>query len=353
MTSDTHLDRHRAPDSRAHLLAGPALTAPTPPARSSPLPTHDVVVRADDGVELHAEIAGDPAAEVTVLFSHGFGGDLDTWAPHREALAARVRVVAWDQRGHGRSQWGDPSRATVAQTGRDLAAVLEATAPTGPVVLAGHSMGGMSIQALAGAHPELFGTRIVGVMLLATTAGGVFTDGTLGVVFGVLRRSGLLPAALSAARCAAPLVDRLPWRRLAVGRWAVRQVLFGVDADPTQVRAAQAHAEAVPLPVDVAFYGGLLAHDQTAALPALARVPVVLLSGAGDRVTPVGHSRRIADALGPAAELVVVRDAGHMLVTTHPHLVSTALRRLLERVTRTPSPPVDGSTDDARGALDG
>jgi pimeloyl-ACP methyl ester carboxylesterase len=164
-------------------------------------------------------------------------------------------------------------------------------------------MGGMSIQAFAGTHPELFGTRVVGVLLLATTAGGVFSDGTLGVVFGALRRSGLLPVALTAARYAAPVVDRLPWRSRTVGRWAVRQVLFGVDADTAQVRVAQAHAEAVPLPVDVAFYGGLLAHDQTAALPALARVPVVVVGG-----------------------------AGHMVTTTHPLLVTAALDRLLDRV---------------------
>jgi pimeloyl-ACP methyl ester carboxylesterase len=333
MTSATHCDRHAAPAAGALIPDASSVLARTPtPARSSRIPTRDVVVVAEDGVELHAEIAGDPTGQPTVVFCHGFGGDLDTWAPQREALAARGRVVAWDQRGHGRSQWGDPSRATVAQTGRDLAAVLEATTPTGPVVLAGHSMGGMSIQAFAGTHPELFGTRVVGVLLLSTTAGGVFSDGTLGVVFGVLRRSGLLPVALAAARYAAPVVDRLPWRSRTVGRWAVRQVLFGVDADTTQVRVAQAHAEAVPLPVDVAFYGGLLAHDQTAALPALARVPVVVLGGACDRVTPVEHSRRMSTALGPSAELVVVGDAGHMLTTTHPDLVTAALDRLLDRV---------------------
>ena len=77
----------------------------------------------------------------------------------------------------------------------------------------------------------------------------------------------------------------------AVGRWALRYLLFGPDADPVRVRAAQTRAEAIPLPVDVAFSGGLLGHDETAGLPALARVPVVVLGGARDRVTLVGHSR--------------------------------------------------------------
>ena len=37
------------------------------------------------------------------------------------ALAGRARVVTWDQRGHGRSGWGDPANATIDQLGRDLA----------------------------------------------------------------------------------------------------------------------------------------------------------------------------------------------------------------------------------------
>ena len=343
MASGTDLDPQTARASATRIPTAPAAAVgarrPSLSTRSSPIPTRDVLVRADDGVGLHAEIAGDSAAELTVVFCHGFGGDRDTWALQREALADRVRVVAWDQRGHGRSEWGEPSRATVVQTGRDLAVVLEATTPAGPVVLAGHSMGGMSIQALAGARPELFGTRVVGVLLLATTAGGVFSDGALGVVFGALRRSGLLPVALAAARAVAPWADRVPWRRRAVGRWAVRRVLFGAEADPAQVRAAQAHAEAVALPVDVAFYGGLLAHDQTAALPALARVPVVVLGGARDGVTPIEHSRRLSTALGSAAELIVIRDAGHMLPTSHSGLVTAALDRLLDRVGGGPPHP--------------
>ena len=45
------------------------------------------------------------------------------------------------------------------------------------MVLAGHSMGGMSIMALARQRPELFGDRVVGVFLLATSAGGLVETG--------------------------------------------------------------------------------------------------------------------------------------------------------------------------------
>ena len=90
--------------------------------------------------------------------------------------------MLWDQRGHGRSGWTQLTAATIDRTGRDLGEVLDATTPTGPVVLAGHSMGGMSILALARQRPELFGDRVVGVFLLATSAGGLVETGLLGLL---------------------------------------------------------------------------------------------------------------------------------------------------------------------------
>ena len=59
------------------------------------------------------------------------------------------------------------------QLGRDLYGILQEFAPTGPVILIGHSMGGMSIMALAEQHPDLFGDRVIGVGLLSTSAGGL------------------------------------------------------------------------------------------------------------------------------------------------------------------------------------
>ncbi len=164
------------------LLPGP--TGPPPPGSRT--------VMTDDGVPLHVEFDGDPDAPLTVLFSHGFTARLVEWDLQRAALRHRARLVLWDQRGHGRSGWTRLTAATIDRTGRDLGTVLDAVAPTGPVVLAGHSMGGMSIMALARQRPELFGTRIVGAFLLATSAGGLAETGLLGLAVRLLRRLGLL-----------------------------------------------------------------------------------------------------------------------------------------------------------------
>jgi len=89
----------------------------------------------------------------------------------------RVRLVLYDQRSHGRSGKATAESSTIEQLGRDLDAVLRALVPDGPIVLAGHSMGGMTIMALAEQRPELFLDRVRGVALIGTSAGDVGASG--------------------------------------------------------------------------------------------------------------------------------------------------------------------------------
>jgi pimeloyl-ACP methyl ester carboxylesterase len=90
--------------------------------------------------------------------------------------------------------------------------------------------------------------------------------------------------------------------------------------------------EETPLPVTTAFYATFVDHDETAALGVLGRVPVTVLVGSSDRLTPAAHSRRIAAGVGSAAELVVVPGAGHSVNLTRPEVVDGALLALLDRV---------------------
>jgi pimeloyl-ACP methyl ester carboxylesterase len=310
---------------------------PSLPAPVGPPPPGSRVVETDDGVRLHVEFDGPESAPVTVLFSHGFTARLAEWELQRAALRDRARLVFWDQRGHGRSAVTPLPDATIDRTGRDLGQVLDAVAPTGPVVLAGHSMGGMSIMALARQRPELFGPRVVGVFLLATSAGGLVETGILGWLVKAIRRLGLLPLYLRGLQLAAPLLERFRWRGSPVARWFTRRLLFGRDdADPASVRLVQQLLEETPYPVVMAFYATFLDHDETAALPVLRRVPVTVVAGTHDRLTPVDHGRRLAAAIGAGAELVVVPGAGHSVNLTRTPIVDDALNSLLDRVAVSP-----------------
>lgn len=262
-------------------------------------------VPAADGVSLHAEIDG-PDSPVTVVLAHGWTLDSTTWGPVARALSG-VRVVRYDHRGHGRSAPVHPSTMTIEQLADDLAAVIAHLAPDGPLVLGGHSMGGMTIMALAQRHPEV-AARAQGVALVATAAGGL-AGHDLG-----------LPPRLAA------IAKRCEQRMFASPRWTARQamgsprvltpglrwLLLGPGAD---ARARQITVAAVAgcRPSTVAgFRPALDAHERDAALAAFAATPTVVLAGTRDRLTPVPMARRIAQAL-PSAHLTVFPGAGHML----------------------------------------
>src|SRR4051795_2839628 len=114
-----------------------------------------MTIVADDGVPLHVEVdeldpgLRQPASPLTVVFCHGYALNLDSWHFQRAAYRGLVRSVYYDQRSHGRSGRSSEGRATIDQLGHDLLTVLDHVVPDGPVVLVGHSMGGMSIVALA------------------------------------------------------------------------------------------------------------------------------------------------------------------------------------------------------------
>ena len=124
----------------------------------------------DYGLLLHVQSAGPTDAAVTVVFVHGLLARTLEWDMQWQHLANRVRLVRYDHRNHGRSEHsGEP--VDIHTLSRDLAAVLTDAVPTGPVVLVGHSTGGMTVLALAEDQPELFASRVVGVALIASGQG--------------------------------------------------------------------------------------------------------------------------------------------------------------------------------------
>ncbi len=293
--------------------------------------TMERTVRTEDGVDLHVEVDEGPSPAVVLV--HGFTASLQEFDLQRETLSGRARTVLYDCRGHGHSRRpGRVRNASIDQLGRDLGRVIDEVVPDGPVVLLGHSMGGMTVMALARQRPELFGPRVRGVFLLATSSGGLVEAGPVGAAVRVLRRLHLLTLLLLWLRLWAPLLERLRKPGTTVGRAYIRRNLFGTDdASPADVRKVQDLLEQTPLTVATAFYRTLLDHDEHASLRAMRDLPVTLLVGDSDRLTPAHHSRRMAEAL-PDAELVVVPGAGHSVNITRRSVVDGALLRLLERV---------------------
>ncbi len=287
-------------------------------------------MRASDGVDLWVEIDGDPGADVTIVFTHGYSLSMECWYYQRRDLADAARLVFFDHRSHGSSGRSAPERETIDQLGDDVHAVLAAVAPRGPVLLAGHSMGGMTIMSLVDRHPELFGDRIVGVALLSTAAGKM-AETALGVPAFIGRRLGpKVPAVTGRLQRRAALIQRGVRQGSDVAFLAVRRSALAPDASPALVDFTERMVLRTPVEVLLEFVPTLLTHDKLAALDVLRRVPTLVLVGDRDQLTPPRRSRDIAAAL-PDAELVVLGGAGHMVILERPGLVNLHLRSLLRR----------------------
>ncbi len=268
-----------------------------------------------DGTELAVVEVGPtdpdaPADRPTLVFAHGFSLDLTTWYYQWRTFSRDHRCVLLDQRGHGRSAPGRDGDYSIEALGRDLRAVLDATCPDGPVVLIGHSMGGMAILSLAAIHPEEFGGRVTGVVLANSAAGELLKEVLGGVA---VRGAALLRGSIASLGARPARVDRI--RSLAAGRGAGLAFLiaaatnFGPGAAPSLVDHVTRISAATPTEVWTGLFPNVLDLDLWHALEHI-RVPSLVLVGDVDRITPPAHARAIASAL-PDARLVVLEGAGH------------------------------------------
>ena len=300
---------------------------------AAPEPERAGFVRASDGVQLYYEQDGPVDAGLIVVLVHGFCQNRDDLLFQRRAIlaqfGARVRIVSPDLRSHGRSSRSTAAHATIDQLGADLNVVLHELVPTGRVVLIGHSMGGMTILALADARPELFGERVVAVALISTSTGKLAWL-TLGVPAGLARIGDpALRLALRGVRRQNSLIER-GRARLTDAAWLfVRRLAFGPHTDPALVEFMTRMIGETPVDVVADFFPTLTSHDKLAALDVLADLPVVIVCGEDDLVTPADHSRQMADLL-PKAELVLVPDTGHQVLMERPDVVNPPLLRMID-----------------------
>ncbi|WP_408667844.1 alpha/beta fold hydrolase [Jatrophihabitans sp.] len=328
--------RRTAARERSRIEVGSAELLCAPGVRDEGL------VLTDDGVELHYEEVGGGAGDagLTVLFVHGYTLNLGSFVFQRRALTEAfgdsVRQVFYDQRSHGRSARAPSQSCTIEQLGHDLHSVIDQLIPAGPIVLVGHSMGGMTVMALAHQHPELFratesGPARVQAVVLVNTSSGELKNLTLGLPSVLARLNApVLPIVLRRAAKNAALVEqaRTMGRDLA---WAMtKRLSFAAkDVDPAVVAYCTTMISATPVDVVADFYPTLMAHDGRLGLRNLKGSPVLVIGSDSDAMTPLEHSQAIAREL-PEARLIVTENSGHLLMLEHPELVNQPLLDIVE-----------------------
>jgi len=290
-------------------------------------------MRTHDGLDLHVRTYGPDDARLTVVLAHCWTADVDDWHYQvRDLLAAfghEVRVLTWDHRGHGRSDVAPLETCTISTLARDMATAIDTYAPEGPLVLGGHSIGGMTMMALAEQRPDLV-ARSAGALFVATSSGGLDTVTPGLPELGPALRSRI---PLLLARRARTLSRRRRRKPPALERAIVRKFLFGDRMRLGDHGLVVAQLISCPPATMEGFYRDFMLHDRAAALKAYDAVPTRVLVGDRDVLTPVPHARRIAAAV-QGSQLSILPGAGHMLPLERDEAVSTHLIELVDQALR-------------------
>ena len=294
----------------------------------------ELTVTAADGTDLHVEIVEPkaPAGKPTIVFVHGFALDMGTFYFQRKAFAERGdhRLVFYDQPGHGRSSKLKSGEYDITALGKSLAAVLDAIVPHGRIILVGHSMGGMTIMAFAEQYPQWFGDRVTGVALISTSA-SLVDRAKLAVPSLVARVSSpFFPLWGKAAALGGGAIDRARGASTDLAWLLTRRYGFGdPKPSPSLVSFVEGMNSKTSVETLTKYLQTLYNHNRVPALNALADVPVLLLVGDRDYLTPLTHSEEIARHL-PQARLVKFENSGHVVMLERADELNAVLMPFIE-----------------------
>jgi 3-oxoadipate enol-lactonase len=241
---------------------------------------------ADRGTHrLHYETWGDPDAP-PVLLIMGLGLSYRGWATLPEALAERHRVIAFSNRGTGKSTC-PRGLFTMRDMAADAIAVLDAERIDRALVF-GVSMGGMVAQEVALSYPS----RVRALVLGATHAGWRKSRHPSRATLRDFGKATLLGKRAGMAPSARILVSDEYYENHPAdfARWLREAQPAGPKTTARQMLAVMRHA----------------AENRLREL----RVPTLVITGDADRLVPAENSRVLAKLI-PGAKLVLLRDAGH------------------------------------------
>lgn len=306
---------------------------------NSPSATAVLSVSAADGTPLavYRDTPARPRSDgATIVLVHGASVTADLWRVHaRHLTGLGFSVVRYDQRAHGRTPRGR-APLTIEQLADDLNQVLRVLATSGPLVLAGHSLGAIVLQELAALHPQLL-PRIRGMVLLSATAHGA------SALPGRGPRALLLAAGRSLFALICTHAPRaVDWvRRLLpdTHRYALTPRSRSGSADgPSPCRHGVRHTPTA----DLAALWQCLRSYRACHLPVLEQFGgrLLLMAGADDRHIPAAHTRHLAERL-TAARLEILPRTTHALPVRHPALISARIAHFAAEPLPRPHLPKD------------
>ncbi|MGP6172728.1 alpha/beta fold hydrolase [Corynebacterium sp. A21] len=282
-----------------------------------------------DGIAVHFYRTGPAEPTATVVFVHGFTLAAESFhlqVRHLRRHHPGVAALLLDLRGHGGTGAVNPGECTVDGLAHDVRAVIAAQAPTGPLILLGHSLGGLAVLAtlrqLLDDDPATH-ARVDGVLLLSTSIESLAAQGIPQVL-----ASPLADRVMDAVEASPNDARRI---REAAAKYLAPTLATAVFKRPIDYELVKFHAAMIhetPLTSFVGFFDDLQEHDELGAAAALQGKPGFVLTGEKDEVTPISQSERLRE-VWPQAWLQLAKGAGHMIILEAPDIINNALDRLL------------------------
>ncbi len=271
----------------------------------------ELVVERPDGTKLRTISSG--AGDRSVLLAHGYGVSHQGWNLVVPLLVDRgLRVITFDQRGHGSSTTGTRGIST-RHMASDYGAILDAH-DVDDAVLVGHSMGGfLAIAFLLDDNSESVG-RVGALMLMATFAGDVNRKNPQNRVQIPLIKSGMMQRILSVGAFHSPFT----------------KTLVGDGFEPAMAEAftadfrSQDHARLVPIleaMVEESRYDRLGEID----------LPCTIVIGSKDKTTPPFHTADLHAGIA-GSKLVTLPGKGHLLNWEAPDVLVDEIVELAAQV---------------------
>ncbi len=258
-------------------------------------------------INMYYEVHGEGEPLVLIM---GLGGDITRWWRILPVLAKEFRVIAFDNRGVGRTDKPDIPY-TMAMMADDIAGLMDVIGIDAAHIF-GISLGGMIAQNLALRHPQ----RIISLILGCTRCGGShsITDESGG-------ESALNPELIEL------LTPEERARQMLPFLWSQEFI----DNNPEIVE--QQIALSRDNPIDLTGYTRQLeaanTHNTYDRLPEI-KLPTLVIAGDADRLIPHQNSPLIASRI-PGAELVILEGMGHGFYTEAVNETSSVIMDFMKR----------------------
>ena len=295
---------------------------PAGPDEPSALPGTPKNLTRSDGAIIHTETFGPDTAPV-LLFTHGWGTNSTEWYYAKRHLASRFRLIVYDIPGLGQSTPPTDRDYSLDRLASNLLTVLP-LANGKPVILVGHSIGGMINLTFCRLYPELLASNVVGVIELDTSYTNPVKT-TQGAAFSTAIQKPIGEPVLHAMIVLSPLIRAMNWLSYQNGTAYLLNAQSAFAGSETRGQLDLVSRYQYESSPGIVARGtlGMFHWDATPVLPRI-NVPVLIVVGRQDTTTLPSASEFMHQTI-PASQLQTVEPANHYALLEQNGAVDQAI----------------------------